>query len=304
MGDIFAVGETTFDIIFRNGQPAGAVVGGSMVNTAVTLGRLGLPVSLISRMGNDKIGDLSSNFLKHNGVGCDFVTRFDGNSRLSLAFLDNENNAEYQFYKSEKVPSLKFPELNASDIIIFGSTNAIRDEGRDDLLVFLKRARNKNILTIYDPNIRESGTSEMIDVRKKFEENLCFTKVLKGSDQDFMRLYGTDDADEVFTRVLAFGVEVLVVTCGSKPVELRAKNVSFSFSVDQVIPVSTIGAGDNFTSGLVFGFVRESVSSQTIGTISAGIWKKIISCSNSFAAEVCKSESNYVSTEFASTFLF
>ena len=90
MGKVYSVGETTYDIIFRNGQPTGAVVGGSMLNTSVTLGRLGIPVNFISRMGNDQIGNLSLKFLEENGVNCDYVTRFDGNSRLALAFLDDE----------------------------------------------------------------------------------------------------------------------------------------------------------------------------------------------------------------------
>lgn len=303
MGRIYSVGETTFDIIFRNGQPTGAVVGGSMLNTSVTLGRLGIPVSFVSRMGKDQIGNLSLSFLEENGVNCDYVTRFDGNSRLALAFLDDVNNADYQFYKADKAPSLRFPDLDASDRIIFGSTNAVRDEGRNSLLLFLNQAHDKNVLTIYDPNIREFGMLELIEVRRKFEENLYLTKVLKGSNQDFKRLYETTDADIIFDRVSGYGVETLLVTFGSDPVELRTKQLSMSIPIQKVNAISTIGAGDNFTAGLMYGLLKEGVQTVHLSNLKPDSWNKIVDYAAAFAAEVCQSESNYISKEFANNFV-
>jgi fructokinase len=283
MNKVYSVGETTYDIIFRNGQPTGAIVGGSVLNTSVSLGRLGIPVSFISRMGNDQIGDLSLTFLNENGVNCDYVTRFEGNSRLAMAFLDSDNNADYQFYKAAKTPSLRFPELEKSDRIIFGSTNAVRDEGRNSLLLFLNQAHDKNILTIYDPNIREFGAFELIEVRRKFEENLHLTKVLKESNQDFKRLYETTNPDEIFAKVTCFGVEVLIMTNGSDPIQLRTKTISMDIPVQAVETTSTIGAGDNFSAGIIFGFIKEEVETRSLLAVDELKWKTILDHANSFA---------------------
>jgi fructokinase len=299
MAKIYTVGETTYDIIFRNGQPINAVVGGSALNTSVTLGRLGFPVFFISRMGDDKIGDLSLDFLKDNGISCKYVTRFDGNSRLALAFLDEENNAFYQFYKAAKAPALVFPELGFGDIVSFGSTNAIRDEGRNSLLLFLNHAHDNGNLTVYDPNIREFGPLELIEVRRKFEENLYLTKVLKGSSKDFKRIYDSCDADIIFDKVRNFGVEVLIITSGADPIQLRAGNVSMGFDVKPVKTTSTIGAGDNFTAGLVYGFVKHRVGVSKLGSLDAKDWKSIIQFAKRFASEVCQSKSNYITERYA-----
>ena len=72
---IFSIGETTYDILFRDGQPVSACSGGSAYNSAISLGRCGLPITLISTFGDDPIGDLSSEFLKNNGVKCDLIKR-------------------------------------------------------------------------------------------------------------------------------------------------------------------------------------------------------------------------------------
>ena len=303
MGKVYSVGETTYDIIFRNGQPTGAVVGGSMLNTSVTLGRLGVPVNFISRMGNDEIGNLSLKFLKENGVNCDFITRFEGNSRLALAFMDDENNADYQFYKAEKAPSLRFPELELNDRVIFGSTNAVRDEGRNSLLLFLNQAHDKNVMTIYDPNIREFGALELIEVRRKFEENLYLTKILKGSNQDFKRIYETTNADLIYDKVRFYGVETLIVTSGSEPVELRTRTLSMSIPFEVVKPVSTIGAGDNFTSGLMYGLLKEGVKTSQLEDLKPERWLQIVGFATTFASEVCQSEDNYITRVFVEEFL-
>jgi fructokinase len=299
MSKIYTVGETTYDIIFRKGQPSAAIVGGSVLNTAITLGRLQLPVQFVSRMGNDQVGDLSLDFLKANDVGTEYVVRFDGNSRLALAFMDEDNNADYEFYKSACAPSLIFPALSQKDIVTFGSTNAIKEEGRNNLLLFLNQAHDKDVLTIYDPNIREFGPRELIETRKKVEENLHLAKVLKGSNQDFIRLYETDDADKIFQRVKSLGVKVLIVTSGVQKVEVRTSRISFSFPVQPVKTVSTIGAGDNFTAGLVFGFHKHGICTSNIDDVDESNWHKILKFATDFAARVCCSEENYISKKYA-----
>ena len=65
---IITIGETTYDIRFREGNPTGSAVGGSQLNSAVSLGRCRLPVLFVTSVGNDTIGNHSVGFLQENGV--------------------------------------------------------------------------------------------------------------------------------------------------------------------------------------------------------------------------------------------
>ena len=65
---IYAVGETVYDILFKGEQPVAARPGGAMLNASVSLGRLGLPIHLITEIGNDQVGSQIQKFLKDNGV--------------------------------------------------------------------------------------------------------------------------------------------------------------------------------------------------------------------------------------------
>ena len=140
MRKVIGIGETVLDIIFKEGQPVNAVPGGSTFNAIISLGRCGVNSTFISEAGNDRIGDYVIKFLKDNGVNADNVNIFpDSKSPISLAFLDENNNADYIFYKDHPHDQLEFvyPEVNPDDIVVFGSFFAINTVVRPQVAGFL-----------------------------------------------------------------------------------------------------------------------------------------------------------------------
>lgn len=299
MNRLIAIGETTYDIVFKNGQPNFAVVGGSMLNTAVSLARVGVPVSFVSRIGTDLVGSQSCRFLTDEGIDIRWVTRFQGNSRIALAFLDEANNANYQFYKEENAPTPVYPNVGAGDWVLFGSTHALVDEGRAELLDFLESAQKSGACVVYDPNIRAKSENELNLARIRFEENLRFTQVVKGSDEDFQRLYGPASPRKLFDRFSRFGVEWLFVTGGSETNTFVNKQFELTCPVEKVEPVSTIGAGDNFTAGLLLGCFLVGAKKSELSRIQRGDSEKLMQYGARFAAQVCMSVYNYIDATFA-----
>ena len=120
MRKVIGIGETVLDIIFKNDQPIQAVPGGSTFNALISLARSGVPTSFIS--------ETIIQFLKDNGCNADCVNVYpDSKSPLSLAFLNEQNNADYIFYKDHPHDRLDFtyPEVNPDDIVLFGSYYAL-----------------------------------------------------------------------------------------------------------------------------------------------------------------------------------
>lgn len=295
MARIFTIGETTFDIVFRNNQPHKAIVGGSALNTSVSLGRLGLPVSFISRISEDHIGEMSLSFLSDNHVNCDNIIRYKDKSRLSVAFLDSDNNAEYQFYNPETLPSLNYPEVVDGDYILFGSSNAIMDEGRENLIRFLEKAYNEDVIVIYDPNIRKSDPY----IKEKAEANMKYASIVKASVQDFVNLYNISDGELIWKKVNETGVNTLILTDGENPVSVFSYGFMKKYEIQAIETINTIGAGDNFSAGLLAGFFYADINRESIKLLSEKQWDEIINLSISFSTEVCSSEMNYISEEFA-----
>ena len=82
--------------------------------------------------------------------------------------------------------------------------------------------------------------------------------------------------------------------------ELRAENgLKKQYPVEKTDTVSTIGAGDNFNAGFVFGLIKYGIRREHIEQgLSEQQWDQVIACAQQFSANVCKSIDNYVSLEF------
>lgn len=302
MRNIYTIGETVLDIVFKNQQPVTAKAGGSMLNTAVSLGRLGLPIHFISEYGTDTVGEMIDGFLTTNGVDTSNVYHYeDGKSALALAFLDDNNNANYSFYKAYPPQRLDvaFPEVKTDDIVMFGSFYGITYEIRDILKQFLVQARNNGAIIIYDPNFRKSHLFELDRLKPAILENMTMASVVRCSDEDLELIFNVKDIDSAY-KVVKPLCSNMIYTSSSKAVYLRTPSISETFAVKSIEPVSTIGAGDNFNAGVVYGLYQNKISGNDLSSLPLNTWKILINTGIDFATEVCLSYENYISKEFAS----
>ena len=302
MGKIFSIGETVYDIVFRNGKPEVAIPGGAMLNSSVSLGRLKLPAIYITEFGKDEIGDRIFDFLVRNGVDTSYVYRFDeGKTALSLAFLNESEKTSYSFYKQYPGKRLAagFPNPAKGDIVLFGSFFSLSDEVRKPLTSFVGDAGGSGSLIIYDPNYRKPHGSELPNLQRYLEENISFADIVRGSDEDFHFICGAKNVDDAFGFVRKNGCSILIYTVGGEKVEFRSEKYSFYVPVPQVKVVSTIGAGDSFNAGLIYALHKRKIDTYSLDAVSLETWSSIVKTGITFGSYVCGSFDNYVSKEFA-----
>lgn len=302
MRKVIGIGETILDIIFRNEQPTAAVPGGSVFNGIVSLGRAGVPICFISETGNDQVGNIILRFMRDNNISTDHVNVFpDGKSPVSLAFLNDRSDAEYIFYKDYPKQRLDvvFPKLEEDDIVMIGSYYALNPVLRDKVVELLDQAREKKAIVYYDPNFRSSHKEEAIKLAPTIIENLEYADIVRGSQEDFFYMYNLRDADKIYKDKIKFYCSNFLCTAGSEQISLRTKTLSKEYPIPPLEAVSTIGAGDNFNAGIIFGMLKHNVRYEDLNALDEATWDKIIQCGMEFAAEVCKSFNNSVSKEFA-----
>ena len=301
MRKIYGIGETVLDIIFKDGQPQAAKAGGSVLNSMVSMGRMGLPVSFISEYGADDVGKLIDNFLRNNGVDTSFVHRFqEGSTALALAFLDEKNDAHYTFYKDYpgKRLDIDFPSIEADDIVQCGSFYAIWPEIREKFKMFISKAYDKGALVLYDPNFRKSHVSELGQLKPLIIENMKISSLVRGSDEDFRNIFSANSPDEAWEEVRNY-CNCLVYTANEEGVFVRTPDFSGVFPVRRITPVSTIGAGDNFNAGIITSIHRRNISRTQLERLTGAEWSEVIETAVAFATHVCLSYENYISPEFA-----
>lgn len=301
MRKIYGIGETVLDIIFKENKPQAAKAGGSVLNSVVSMGRMNLPVSFISEYGQDDVGKLIDNFLNENGVDSSSVHRFkNGSTSLALAFLDAKNDAHYTFYKDfpEKRLDIEFPVIMKDDIVQCGSFYAIWPEIREKFKKFITQAKDNGALILYDPNFRPTHVSELNTLKPLIIENMKMTSLLRGSDEDFFNIFGTNSPDDAW-KVARDYCRCLVYTANTEGVFVRTTSFSGKFPVQKITPVSTIGAGDNFNAGMLTSVYRNNIKNDQLEQLSEKEWSEIISTAVAFATHVCMSYENYISEEFA-----
>lgn len=303
MRKVIGIGEAVLDIIFKDNKPVEAVPGGSAFNAITSLGRCGVSTSFISEAGNDHVGKYIIEFLKSNGVNADNVTTFpDSKSPVSLAFLNEKNDAEYIFYKDHPHDQLEFtyPDIQPDDIVLFGSFYAVNPVIRPQLVGLLEYARSHGAIIYYDVNFRPAHKDEVIRITPNLIENLDYADIVRGSHEDFATLYKKEDADKVYNAEISFYCRQFIYTHGSQPVEVRGgRDMKKAYPVPDTKVVSTIGAGDSFNAGFIFGMLKQGITRSDLERgLTGEQWDSLIGCALSFSADCCKDIFNYVSKKF------
>lgn len=305
MRKVIGIGETILDILFRDGQLQAAVPGGSVYNAVISLGRMGQNVTFISETGNDRVGEMILANMRENGVDTANVNVFpEGKSPVSLAFLNERNDAEYIFYKDYPRQRLEvnMPEISSDDIIMIGSYFAITPVLRDKVKELLDRAHDAGAIIYYDVNFRSTHANEAIKLMPTIIENFEYADILRGSTEDFQNMFRQPDADKVYSNHVGFYCPNFICTDADGDVRLRTKHVCKDYPVTPLKAVSTIGAGDNFNAGVVYGLLKYRVRRADLAELTEADWDAIIRCGMDFSADVCKSVSNSVSKEFAESY--
>ena len=302
MRKIIGIGETILDILFKDNQPVKAVPGGSVFNSMISLGRMGTNAVLVSEVGSDRVGDIVIESLKDSNVDASYLYRFNNaKSPVSLAFLNENNDAEYLFYKEACDDHLntEFPPIAPNDIVLYGSYFVLNPLLRGKVRAFLEYARSCGAILYYDVNFRKNHEAEKLKLSEALIENLEYADIVRGSIDDFKVLYGMDNAEEIYKQKIKFYCPNFICTHGGDGVKLFTANFAAQYAVPAVQVRSSVGAGDNFNAGAVYGIMRAAIVRDNINALSIEEWNGIVACGLDFSAHACTLVDNYVEKSWA-----
>ena len=306
---ITGMGETIMDILFRTvegkptAQPVAAVPGGSCFNSIISIGRAGLPCRFIGYTGRDRVGLDTEAFLTKNGVSTEcFEVREGERSAISLAYLDNNGDATYQFYKNTPRAhrEWRMPGFQRDDVLLFGSYYAICEGMRPQVAPTLRTANEAGAILYYDLNFRRSHAHELEALLPAIHQNFRESTLVRGSADDFEVMYQSRDAREIYDRHISKYCPLFICTAGSGVITICTPTASHDFQAPHIADVvSTVGAGDNFNAGFIYGLLRLGVTRRQLSTLDRQGWEQLVRYATAFASEACQSTDNFVSHTFA-----
>ncbi|MGH9166219.1 MAG: carbohydrate kinase family protein [Acidimicrobiia bacterium] len=267
MSYAITIGEALVDMIeSRHGAETvyRPVPGGSPLNIAVGLARLGVPVEFVGSFGDDPLGDRLRAFLTENGVGLrgSFVTGI----ATSLAMTTFEGpDPRFTFYGSPHSFGVLGPEhlvqplLAEAALIHCGSISLLEENVyRAALSAFGATGPLKTL----DPNVRPSLIEDLDRYRSSMERLFHMVDVVKLSAEDASLLY-PGSSEQIARRIGELGVRVVIITLGAQGAMALLNDRVLRVSGREVEAVDTTGAGDAFMAAVIAELVRAPFSMTT-----------------------------------------
>ena len=245
---IAVAGEALIDLVASDGvlRP---FPGGGPFNTAVSLGRLGVPVGFLGRLSSDRFGELLYGRLADSGVDLRYVLRGPAPTPLAVVHT-TDGEAEFSFY----LDGTSYADVTAADLPALGpdvealhvGTLALGTDPPASALETLIEQSRSSRLVVVDPNVRPAVVGDRDVYRRRFERWARTAHVIKLSAADADWLYPGEALEGVADRLLELGTRLVAVTLGADGALGCSRVGRARVRAPRVEVVDTVGAGDAF----------------------------------------------------------
>ncbi|WP_114288112.1 carbohydrate kinase family protein [Candidatus Halocynthiibacter alkanivorans] len=232
------------------------LAGGAIFNTAIALGRLGVPTGYLSGLSTDLFGVQLEQTLCKSNVDASFTIRSDRPTTLAFVKLSN-GHAEYTFYDENTagrmITPADLPDIPASvQAMYFGGISLCSEPAASTYLALCEQYALRKV-TMIDPNVRPGFVSDRAAYIARINRMIALADIVKVSDEDLDWLIpGDQPILDKLAALKAIGPSIAILTQGAKgPTALIAQGQTVRVPVPQVTVKDTVGAGDTFNAGVL-----------------------------------------------------
>ena len=252
-------GEALMDVFTGAATPTGialdARIGGSPLNVAFGLARMGQPVAFLGGISQGQLGERLAQALRDEGVSLEALHRSPAPTTLSLVGLDAQGVPEYAFYgqgaADRSLPLAALDRLPAATRAVHvGSYTMVVGETAKTQAALVERAHGRHVVS-YDPNLRLNVEPDIGVWRATLDWMLPRIDVLKLSDEDLHLLYPESDPVAFAADCLEKGAGLVALTRGAKGATAWHAHGTVEVAPVKVDVIDTVGAGDTFQAALL-----------------------------------------------------
>lgn len=255
---ILCCGEALIDMLPREstqGEPAFApYAGGAVFNSAIALGRLGVPTEFFSGLSSDMFGAQLMAALAASQVGTRHAAISARPTTLAFVHLV-DGHATYVFYDEgtagRMLAETELPELSDDiEAMLFGAISLIPEPCGSTYEALMRREHGRRVMML-DPNIRPAFIPDRASHAARIERMMEMADIVKLSDEDLAWFGETSAPEELIASWLRRGPKLIVLTRGSKGAVAFTATRRVEVASQRVAVVDTVGAGDTFNAGLL-----------------------------------------------------
>lgn len=296
---ILVCGEALADLFVdespESGLTARVTLGGSPLNVAIGLARLGERAAFCGGISSDRFGVALRRKLESERVILDYVVNSDRLTTISVVTTDSTGHPTYAFHGEGKadrdigidaLPALLPAEVCA---LTFGSYTLAVAPAADAYLALARREAGRRVISV-DPNLRPTVTPDLEDWKRRFGAFLAIADIVKASEEDIAAAYGEDaEIDDVVAGWFASGPSIVLVTHGGNGATGYLKGgEKFRVAGKAIDVVDTVGAGDTFHAALLSYLNRSGkLSKERVADLTATELARAVDFAVTAAAITC-----------------
>lgn len=253
--NIICFGEMLWDML-----PSGKQAGGAPMNVAVHLKNFGLNPLIISRVGNDELGDELLDFVTNHGLSTDFIQH--GKTHLTgvaKANVSDKNEVTYKLVHPVAWDYITHNEeiekaVEQADVFVFGSLIARSQESKETLHYLLSKANFK----VFDVNLRspfydQETVENLLEKADMVKMNSHELKLISDWNGEIL-----EEKSAIQSIATNFNVSTICVTRGEKGAILFTNGEFYEHTGFEVEVTDTIGSGDSFLAALLTGLLAKN----------------------------------------------
>jgi fructokinase len=255
-----------------------ARLGGSPLNVAIGLARLGHKSAFLGAIGKDFLAEKMRQRLRDEGVDIYPGQQSDAPTPLALISVRDDGVPFYSFHGLDnpapfEVPSLLPPSIKAIHV---GSVGVAFGPSAMPLLRLLQKEQGK-LFIAYDPNLRPTIVSDASLWRAPVEAIAACADMIKISKEDLEFLSPGLSSEALAERWLAGRARLVVVTDGPAGAQAFSRTQRADLPAPRATVIDTVGAGDAFQSALLAACAEhDALSSAGLEALSAESLTQII----------------------------
>lgn len=229
-------------------------VGGSCLNVAVAMARLGAPTGFVGGVSTDLFGEQIAAHLAASGVMPTYLERSAHETTLAFVKMDGRD-ARYAFYDETTSSRLwafdpaRVP-LDAVAALHVGSVTLMNDPSASAYEALVAAARGRCITSL-DPNCRPTVIKDFPSYKARIDRLAAMSDIVRMSEEDFEYLYRGEVIETKAQGWLDAGAALVLITRGGKGASAFARSGRLDTAAARIEVVDTIGAGDTFQGAML-----------------------------------------------------
>ncbi|MGG7517324.1 carbohydrate kinase family protein [Allorhizobium undicola] len=255
---ILCCGEALIDMLPREttlGEAGFApYAGGAVFNTAIALGRLGVPSAFFTGLSDDMMGDILRETLRKSHVDFSYCATLSRPTTIAFVKLV-DGHASYAFYDENTagrmIGEADLPAIGDDcEALHFGAISLIPEPCGSTYEALMRREHERRVISL-DPNIRPGFIKDKAAHLARIRRMAAMSDIIKFSDED-LAWFGLEGDEETLARHwLHHGAKLVIVTRGADGAVAYSAAHKVEVPSEKVTVVDTVGAGDTFDAGVL-----------------------------------------------------